>query len=193
VTSQASFGDFLQAARWQLDPAAGACGTVSEPADVREVTQSLLRIVTVIARYAGEITFPFQRVRPADTPLLNAWARASIEARQALANAAVILQPYGASRRQHATPADGTFAERLDTAAVSLATGRDLLQTHFAPGPHSGRQPRTDWALAISSPPVTRTLLTELGSLARQIAPQGTVLALSRPRTRTGLPRSGAR
>ena len=41
-----------------------------------------------MARYLKDITAPFDRVLPCNRPALNAWARASIEARQALASAA---------------------------------------------------------------------------------------------------------
>ena len=54
--------------------------------------------------------------------------------------------------------------------ATSLTAGRDLLQTHFAAGPGGAREVRSHWALAVSSPPVTRALLAELGQLASLIA-----------------------
>jgi len=184
VTSQPTFGDFLQAAGRQLDTA-GASMTTAANGDVDEVTQSLLRVVTVLDRYARDATFPFDEVAAADTPLLNAWARASLDARQALANAAALLRTRGVPGPQPGTPPATTLARHLDSAAVSLAAGRDLLQTHFAPGPRGGRQSRSDWAPAIGSPPVTRALLSELASLAQQVAAQGAALAWSPlPRTR---------
>jgi hypothetical protein len=179
MTGEATFGDFLQAACLQLGPAVGASGTPGECGDVREVNQSLLRMVTVMARYVTDISAPFDRVQPRDRPALNAWPRASIEARQALTSAARLLQLHGGGAWQPGTPADRTLAQRLDRAAASLATGRDLLQTHFAPGLRGARRPRSDWALAVTSRPVTQALLAELSLLAQQIAPQGAGLALS--------------
>ena len=62
---------------------------------------------------------------------------------------------------------------------MSLTTGRDLLQTHFALGIDGGRQHRSEWALVIVSPTATRALLAEIGSLSRKIARQGADLALA--------------
>jgi hypothetical protein len=183
MTGEATFGDFLQAASLRAaslpaGPAAGPGGTSAKGSDAREVTQSLLRVVTVMARYLKDITAPFDQVLPHNRPALNAWARASIEARQALASAAGVLQVHGAAERQPDTSAHAILARRLDAAAVSLTIGRDLLQTHFAPGARGARRPRSDWALAVTSQPVTRALLAELALLAQQIAPQCTGPAL---------------
>jgi len=175
MTSQATFGDLLLSARRQLGHAGGAA---SGTGDVHEAAHGMLRLVTVMARYPGDLCSPVEAVPRRDWPVLHAWTRASLEARQALASAAGLLQPH-AARPQPDSMTDRTFAARLETAAVSLAAGRDLLQTHFAPGPRGGRRPRSDWALAITSPPVTRALLAELASMAQQIAPQGASLALS--------------
>jgi len=62
---------------------------------------------------------------------------------------------------------------------VSLTTGRDLLQTHFAPTSSGARRHRSEWAHVVASQPVSRALLAEIGSLARQVACQGADLALS--------------
>lgn len=177
MTSQATFGDLLLSARRQLGHAGGAA---SGTGDVHEAAHGMLRLVTVMARYSGDLCFPVEAVPRREWPVLHAWTRAGQEARQALASAAGLLQPHAARRSPDST-ADRTFAARLETAAVSLAAGRDLLQTHFAPGPRGGRRPRSDWALAITSPPVTRALLAELASMAQQIVPQGVSLALSPP------------
>jgi len=175
MTSPATFGDLLLSARRQLGHAGGAG---SGTGDVHEAAHGMLRLVTVMARYSGDLCSPVEAVPRRDWPVLHAWTRAGLEARQALASAAGLLQPH-AVRPQPDSMADRTFAARLETAAVSLSAGRDLLQTHFAPGPRGGRRPRTDWALAITSPPATRALLAELASMAQQIAPQGVSLAMS--------------
>ena len=80
------------------------------------------------------------------------------------------------ARRPGGQPASAPARRGL--ARLSLTTGRDLLQTHFAPGTGSTRH-SPEWAYAITSPPVTRALLTEIASLSRRIARQGTDLALS--------------
>src|SRR5262249_53659352 len=71
------------------------------------------------------------------------------------------------------------LARRLDEAATALATGRDLLHTHFAPGPQGGRAHRSPWALAITSESVNRALLAEIAALARPIARHGANVALA--------------
>ena len=45
--------------------------------------------------------------------------------------------------------------------------GRDLLHTHFATGRDGARLARSEWAPVITSAPVTRALLLELGQWAR--------------------------
>jgi hypothetical protein len=61
--------------------------------------------------------------------------------------------------------------------ATVLAAGRDLLHTHFAPGPR-GRLHRSTWAPIIASEQVTRALLAERGALARSVARYGANVAL---------------
>ena len=67
-----------------------------------------------------------------------------------------------------------------------MRAGRDLLATHFSTGPDGARRGRSEWAPAVSSGPVTRALLSQVGSWARQIASQGAVLALFPGRTQRG-------
>jgi hypothetical protein len=67
-----------------------------------------------------------------------------------------------------------------------MRTGRDLLHTHFRIGPDGTRRDHSEWAQVITSAPVTRALLLQVGSWARQIAPQGTALALSRAPAQRG-------
>jgi hypothetical protein len=175
MTGQVTFGDLLLAARRQIGH---ATGVASGTGDVHEVSHSMHRLVTVMARYSGDLCSPVEAVPRREWPLLHAWSRASLEAWQALTSAAELLKPHAVPRQPDVT-SDSTLAARLETAAESLAVGRDLLQTHFASGPRGGRRPRSDWALAVTSPPVTRALLAELASMSQQIAPHGASLALS--------------
>ena len=57
-------------------------------------------------------------------------------------------------------------------------TGRDLLHTHFAPGPQ-GWVHQSPWAAAIACERVNRALLAELGALAAPIAHHGANVALA--------------
>ena len=71
------------------------------------------------------------------------------------------------------------MAWRLHAASVSLAAGRDLLQSHLTRGPGGERELHSEWALAVTSPAVARAVLAEISSLARQIAPLGAAIALA--------------
>jgi hypothetical protein len=70
------------------------------------------------------------------------------------------------------------LARRLDELATVLAAGRDLLYTHFIPGPR-GRVHQSAWAPVITSEQVNRALLAELGALARPVARYGANVALA--------------
>lgn len=180
MTGRATFGAFLQAAHRHLEDAAGLHGPAGARGSVEEVGRSLLRVITVMGRYVQDVTTAFGDVPARTRPALNPWAGASVQAREALANSAGFLLRQGAGRRRRAgVPAVSPLARRLDAVAISLTTGRDLLQTHFAVGADGARQQRSEWGVVITSPPVTRALLAELGSLSRQIARQGADLALS--------------
>jgi hypothetical protein len=62
--------------------------------------------------------------------------------------------------------------------ATSLTAGRDLLHTHFAPGP-KGWVHQSPWAPAIACERINRALLAELGQLAAPIAHHGANVALA--------------
>jgi hypothetical protein len=132
-----------------------------------------------MGHYLQDITAAFNDLPSPTRPHLRTWARASIEAREALTNSAGFLMRHRAGPRWPQAPAASPLARRLDGVAVSLTTGRDLLQTHFVPGIDGGRQHRSEWALVIVSPTATRALLAEIGSLSRKIARQGADLALA--------------
>jgi len=159
-------------------------GRAGEPSpargDVDEVSRSLLRVVTILGRYTQDTATAFRDV-PHRTPGPSSpWSRAIAEALDALATAAGFLPRPAASRpawpgARSASP----LARRLDETAAVLATGRDLLHTHFAPGPQGGRAHRSPWALAITSEPVNRALLAEIAALARPIADHGAGVALA--------------
>jgi hypothetical protein len=180
VTSRARFGDFLDAAWRHLDPVSAAEQTVKASDDVAEVSRSLLRLVVVMSRYIGDITATVENMPTRCRPPLNNWARAAIEARDAMATSASFLQRDGSGGgRWPSTTPLSPLARRLDAVTVSLGTGRDLLLTHFAPGRKSGQEHRSEWSSVIVSPQVTRALLTEIGALGREVAQQVADFALS--------------
>jgi hypothetical protein len=176
---RATFGDFIQAAHWHLDPATTIHGPAAARGSAEEVSRSLVRVVTVLRRYLQDMTTTFNNVSTHPQAELGSWARAAIEAREALRNSAGFLNTHGAVSRWPAIPAASPLARRLDSVAESLITGRDLLQTHFSLGVYGGWQHRSEWAFVITSSTITRALLTEIASLSRTIARQGADVALT--------------
>lgn len=179
MTARPTFGDFIQAAHWHLDPATTIHGPPGSLGNAEEVSRSLLRVITVMRRYLEDITATLPRVRPRAHAELAAWARAAIEARNALAGAASFLHNQGAVSRWPGVPAASPLARRLDGVAESLIIGRDLLQTHFGLDSDGRRQHRSEWAFVITSPATTRALIAELAVLSRTIAARSANLALA--------------
>jgi hypothetical protein len=176
--SRATLGDFLLAAKTHLDRAGDAGRDVRVDADIEDLCRSLGRVVTAMGRYVQDATPVRPERRSRRPPEPAAWARARAEARDALSSAARFLSRSTGDWPLRG-PAVTDMGQDLDAAAVSLAAGRDLLQTHFALAADGTRQPRSDWAMVVTSPPVTRALLAELASMAEPIAARGTDLALS--------------
>ena len=131
--------------------------------DVEEVSRSLLRLVTIFGRYLQDMATTPSQV-PGHTPVSTGpWDRARGQAREALTNSAgYLIGPGTSGRRWPAAPSASPLAQCLDQVATSLTAGRDLLHTHFAPGPQ-GWVHRSPWAPAVASERVNRALLAELG------------------------------
>src|SRR6266702_4432143 len=176
--SRATLGDFLLAAKTHLDRAGDAGRDVRVDADIEDLCRSLGRVSTAMGRYVQDVTPVRRERRSRRPPEPAAWARARAEARDALATAARFLS-RSAGDWPLRGPAVTAMGQDLDAAAVSLAAGRDLLQTHVALAADGTRQPRSGWAMVVTSPPVTRALLAELASMAEPIAARGADLALS--------------
>ena len=173
MTGQAVFGDFLDAAHEHLGSPAILRRAASRGGDVQEISHSLLRVVIVMGRYVLDISTAAGQASSRATPVTAMWGRAGLDARSALASAALLLHGDTQARRYPDRPACSELARRLDAAALSLATGRDLLQTHIARDPHGAVELRSEWWPVVNSPPVTRALLAEMALLARAIAPLG--------------------
>ncbi len=130
----------------------GACANAGGDVDLRQVAQSLLRVILVMRRYvqgAGPGWIPEPR---RGRRVLTGWARAGAEAREALSHAMGFLYEPDAARRQPQAAARGTLAWHLDGVAASLAAGRDLLHTHLATDPRGERELHSEWALTVTSP-----------------------------------------
>lgn len=176
---RATFGEFVQSAHRHLAGTAAPHHAGGTGGNVEEVSRSLLRVVIIMGRYLRDIATSFHDLSGDTGSALAPWSRACLQASEAATNAAGFLIRRGPPSRWPAAPAASPLAQRLDAVAVSLATGRDLLQTHFAADSHGAPQQRSEWGLVITSAPVTRALLAEIGALARQTAQHGANLALS--------------
>jgi hypothetical protein len=142
-----------------------------------EVPRSLLRQIIVMRHYLHDITAILHDIPARGRPVLTPWFLAAVQAREALANAANFLARPRAWDRPDA-PAASPLARRLDAVTMSLLTGRDLLQTHFAARSRGAPQPRSEWGLVITSAQVTRALLEEIAWLARHSAQYSANVAL---------------
>jgi hypothetical protein len=193
MTTRPAFGDFADAARAQLRPAVrlpqpsaeGLRGT-ARAGQVQEFTRSMAGVVTVMARYSADIAAVLAGPHP-KASLPGTWSHASIQAQEALQNASAFLQaaPSGTRRSGYRRAAD-PVTRRLDAAAGTLAAGRDLLHTHIAVQPDGSRRERSEWAPVVTSAPVARALLLELGLWARRTAEHGARITLPGPAARHG-------
>ena len=173
TVDRAVFGDFLDAARGHLGSPAVLRRAASRGGDVQEICHSLLRVVIFMGRYVQDVSVAAGQAPSRATPVTAVWGRAGLDARSALTSAALLLHGDTQARRYPDRPAGSELARRLDAAALSLATGRDLLQTHVAQDPDGARELRSEWWPVVGSPPATRALLAEMALLARAAAPLG--------------------
>jgi hypothetical protein len=168
VTGQPVLGDFLTAARRNLNRARTSAATSAPGRDAAEIIVSFHRLVTVMARHAADLTTAFGRLPDPDLQVISPFARAAYEARDALRGAGVALGPP-----ERVGPLACMLAKRVNAAATSLTTGRDLLQTHFTTDPDGTRLGRSGWATVITSPLVARALLADITATCRQAADVG--------------------
>ena len=188
MTGRATFGDLSRLAASQLDQPLNPLAPVSKrnlakarAAQLHEFIRSLDDVVAVMSRYCADITSAFTMNPARQLRTLGGWPRAAIQAREATGYAAEFLraaQAAGSPRRGWSRTASQA-ASGLDAAVISLTAGRDLLHTHFATGRDDAQVARSEWAPVITSAPVTRALLLELGQWAQTAARHGARLALS--------------
>lgn len=188
MTARPTFGDFAGAARAQLhhavglpDLAAGRLPPTARTGPVGEFSASMHRAVTVMARYSADIASILASTACHQTAVSATWPRASIQAHEAIQNASAFLRPVPSTGPSGSPPAADSDARRLDAVAGALTAGRDLLHTHVAARPDGSRLDRSEWAPVVTSAPVARALLLELGLWARRIAEHGARIGLPGP------------
>ena len=194
MTGRPTFGDFVSEARGLLrrDPPPGIAARhlrhTARTRTVGEFARSMASILAVMNRYCADITAVLASApRLQEAHLPATWARASIQAQEAIHNAAAYLPSDPASTSRPGSPrAADPAARRLDAATAALAAGRDLLHTHVCAGPDGSPIDRSEWGPVVTSEPVARALLLELGLWARQTAELGSRIALPGPAARPG-------
>jgi hypothetical protein len=174
------FGEFAEAARRHLSAAAVQHPSAKPGRNAEEQAAGLARLCAVLARYTSDLTRSLNQVPDEHLPSLGRWHQAGLQVHDALTSASRAL---GADGRAHGAfeSVSSPAARSLHGAARSLAAGRDLLQGHFTTEPSGVRLYRSGWSPAISSPSVSRALLAEVASLARQAAAAGNAIASTAP------------
>ena len=187
MTARPTFGDFADAARAQLHHAPGSpdlaarLPPTARTGPVQEFSASMYRAVTVMARYSADIASILASTACRQTAVPTIWPRASIQVCEAIQNASAFLQPVPSTGPTGSQPAAHPDARRLDAVAAVLTAGRDLLHTHVSARPDGSQVDRSEWAPVVTSAPVARALLLELGLWARRIAEHGARIALPGP------------
>ena len=176
------FGDFLARAHDDITAAVSIPGELPDDAKAGVIRQ-LDRLVTTLARYVGDMPLTSEFDQPQARQNPGTGGREALEARIALRRSAQVLHSAAASTMSDVSTGEPHPAARhLADAATQLAAGRDLLHTHFSTDPATGARNRASaWAKAIYTPPVTDALLSDIGSMAAQLAPWMMRLSLESP------------
>lgn len=164
----AVFGDFLAAAAEHLEAAVVVSdGQVTQ---LPEIVRELHHLVAVMSHCLDDLT-PYDEIEVSGRTDLHAWERVIIDADAALHTAADHLRQVAEQSSGHADPAASWRARHLAGAATQLTAGRDLLHSHLATGLNGVTRGRSEWALVVTSLPVTRALASEIARWSGQLAP----------------------
>ncbi|HEY5984757.1 MAG TPA: hypothetical protein VIV12_00035, partial [Streptosporangiaceae bacterium] len=162
-------GEFLAAAGEHIDAATKSNAPIPYEAACAAVRE-LARLLTTMAGCANA----FIRHDPPQPPaVLELPARADWDARTGLRRAAVRMRVAVSvlNDREENGDYDHPAVAHLTAAADCLATGHDLLQTHFSLGPFGSRHGNSRWAPVITSTTVNHALTAHMGAYADRIAP----------------------
>jgi hypothetical protein len=127
VSRRPVFGDFLDAARAQLDQADRLREAAGGEIDLQQVSRSLLRVIVVMRRYVLDVTPSWMPENPRSQRPLTGWARAGAEARDALANAAGFLNEPDTARQPSRAPGEREPHSEWGLAVTSPVVGRAVL------------------------------------------------------------------
>src|SRR5690348_12264406 len=129
MTTRPAFGDFITAARGHVGAAAAGHQADRSGEHVQEITDSLQHVITVMSRYLQDITPSTDGMPSHGSMQPTAWGHARVTARDALAHAGRHLRQHTWHARAPGVVARSELARRLDAAAATLMSGRDLLHT----------------------------------------------------------------
>ena len=180
TSARPTFGEFVGSARRHLAAAAAQPLSVTPGRDAVEQAAGLARLSAVLMHYTADLTRTINDLPEEHLSGLGPWDRAALRAHDALTSAYQALAQQARAARATG-PVSSPAARSLHAAAKSLAAGRDLLQGHFTTEPSGTRLYRSGWSPAITSPSVSRALLTEVAALAQQAAAAGNELASKPP------------
>ena len=166
----AVFGDFLGAGRQRLEAAVSA--RERQTACLPAVVPSLHRLVAVMSLYLEDLA-PCDEIEAGGRTDLHVWERVVVDAGAALRIAADCLHRSSVdlcASEPVSKPAPAR-ARHLADAATKLAAGRDLLHTHIVLNREGLAYELSEWALVVTSLPVTRALANEIAAWSGRLAP----------------------
>ena len=168
----AVFGDLMRRADAHLAAAARYARSAPVGA-VTAATAEISRVAAGLARYLGDIVpySPYEAVVALD---MEPGLRAVADAREALDTAATAMGPADTNAAPEALT--GRLVAHLAAAVDCLATGRDLLHSHFTIRPDGIEEGCSDWSAAITSAPVRQVLLDQVTRQCQQLALAATAL-----------------
>jgi hypothetical protein len=178
MSEPVTFGDLLDQARHHLDAAGHIPGRPGNEHELLDATRGMHSVITVISQYFGDILTGYpkkpdrrRRVESRPPESVVQWTAAFLHARRAAVSAARYLEPATVLR---STSAFATERGRhLNTAALALVVGRDLLHMHTATRLDGKSEERSLWAPVISAPEFRQAVAAEIAALARQAAAVG--------------------
>jgi hypothetical protein len=168
TSARPTFGEFIASAYRQLSAAATyQRGSATPGRDLDDLAAAVAHLAEVLSRYTADLTRVTGQLPEKQLARLGLWDRASLQSHDALTSAieALTQVPRPTVTEGHVVAEP---ARHLRAAAQSLAAGRDLLQGHFGTEATGARRYESSWSLAITSPTVSRALLTEVAALALQ-------------------------
>ena len=169
---QVTFGDLLDAAERHFDAAEQALGEIIRG---EQAVRALNRLVLAAARIIDE--HAPDPVEAAGGAAVTAWQHAAADLREAMLQAAEHIARADESLDGSARQRPDRCTRHLAHAAQALIGAQDLLRSHTTPGLGGVSADRSEWALLLTSRPLSSALTREMarwscraGALAHWLA-----------------------